>query len=338
MRDVLQEEVDSGKKNIQIFNNLNEFFGKDWLEAHLTVDKRENKHQIFWILIEPNLCSKLSNNLSIINEKCDKFKRIISKLKKDEDYFNFHSLLTEIEVLTYYYRLFDKSMIEYEPKVENGKKLDIKLTIGDEKFFIEIFTIFRDEYEQELDKLRLDVQKELNKFDQPFLISFGLELEFKETNIDGFLKFFNGLLKNIESINEEDTFDYYENNIKLADITFLKHFENKKGYVGIIHGRVIELKNDIRIKNKVLSKINQLPNGEKNIVIVNLSYILEDFFTVDNAFLGQYYVSVDKKTLKGTDKRHPNGIIHHDNGNEISLIIIYLQKILLMRGLLKIFL
>jgi hypothetical protein len=250
MRDVLQEEVDSGKKNLQIFNNLRDFFGKEWLESHLTIDKRENKHQIFWILIDPSQCSKLSNNLSIINENCDKFKRIISKLKKDEDYFNFHSLLTEIEVLAYFYRLFDKSAIEYEPKVENGKKVDIKLTINKEEFYIEIFTIFRDEYEQELDKLRLKVQKDLNKFDQPFLLSFGLELKFKENNIDGFLKFFDRLLNNIESINEEDSFDYYEKNRKLADITFLKRFEEKKGYVGICHGRVIELKNDIRIKHR----------------------------------------------------------------------------------------
>lgn len=323
MRDVLPEEIESIKKNLQIFNNLNDFFGRDWLETHFTIDKRENKHQIFWILVNPKLCSKLSNNLSIIHSNCDKFKRIINKLKKDDNYFNFHSLLTEIEVLAYHYRIFDKSTIEYEPEVENGKKVDIKLTSKDDEYFIEIFTIFRDEYEQELDSLRLQVKKELDKFDQPFLLTFGIELEFKEKDIDGFLNFFNGLLKNVESINEGDSFEYYECSKKLADVTFLKLLEKKKGCVGVIHSPVIELKNDIRIKNKVLSKLNQLPDGEKNVVIVNLSYILGDFFTVDNAFLGQYYVSIDKKTLEGTDKRHHNGIIHHKDGNELSMLIAY---------------
>ena len=325
MRDVLPEEIESAKKNIEIFKNLKDYFGEKWLNSHLHTEERYKKHPIFWVLIDSSSCSKLSNNLSILKSYCNKFQRIINKLKKsDNDHFNFHSLLTEVEVLAYYYVKYGADNVEYEPRVEEkNKKVDAKLIIDGEEYYLEILTIFEDEVEQSISRIHNKIRKKLDELNQPFIISFATEINFTEEDIKGFLEFVENILINKKAIKHQDSFDYLKDNRKIAKVTFYTDSNIRRGFVGFMHQPVRTLNTAGRIKNKVLSKIDQLPENTKNIVVVNLSHISNSFVDIEEAFLGQSCVIINKKTLEAKSSRYPNGIVHHEKGKFISIIIAY---------------
>jgi hypothetical protein len=72
---------------------------------------------------------------------------MIRKLKSDKA--NFFPNLSEIDVVSYYYRNHDQENLEYEPSVEGGKNLDLMLKgKKDVKYYFEIFTVFEDAIQQ----------------------------------------------------------------------------------------------------------------------------------------------------------------------------------------------
>lgn len=213
------------KRTIENNPRIIDYFGEEWLNEHLVISDKDSKHSIFWILVDEPRCSRILKNLDILKEKCEKFQRLINKLKSGKDELNFDATLTEVEVLAYYYQKeSDRFIVEYEPLGTKGP--DCKISIDGVDYYLEILTIF------------------LN-----------------------------------EKINSE------------------------KWFVGSLNPA-------IRIKNKVLDKANQLPNNEKNIAVVNLSYSIEDEdIGLQMALMGQPQAN--------------NGIIHHSEGKNISLMIGY---------------
>ena len=327
MRNVLPEEIERAQKNISIFADMKDYMEEDWLNSHLQVEERYKKHPIFWILIDSSACSKLSNNLTISNSCCSKIQRIVNKLKSDKDRFNFHSLLTEIDVIAHYYSRYNAGNIEYEPEIqEKNKKVDAKLVINGDEYYLEILTVFEDEVEQSINRIHDEIRKRIDELNQPFIISFSTEINFTEQDVAGFLEFVKKLLTNKNSIKDEDSFDYLKDTKKIARVTFYVDSNIKKGFVGFMHQPVRTLNSAGRIKNKILSKIDQLPENTKNIVIVNLSYISNDFIDIEDAFLGQSCVIINKETLEAKASRHPNGIINHEKGKFISMIIAYTSQ------------
>lgn len=326
MRDVRPEEVERAKENVDNFSDLKNYFGADWLKSHLQIEERDKKHPIFWILIDSDACSKLSNNLSIFNSHCNKFPRIINKLKNDEDRFNFNSLITELEVLAHYYVKFGANNVDYEPHIkEKNKYIEAKLIIDGKDYYLEILTVFEDEMEKKINKIHDEIRKELDQLEQPFIIAFCTEIDFIEEDIEGFLEFIKTLLKNKESIKHKDSFDYLKNDRKMAEVTFYIGHKNKTKSVGAMSHSRVEMNTARRIKDKVLSKIEQLPENTKNIVVVNLSHISNDFIDIEDAFLGQFYaiVNINEKPLEARSSRYPNGIIYHEKGKYISMVIAY---------------
>ena len=224
MAQISPEQLEKAKKTVENNPRIIGYFGEEWINEHLTIADRGSKHPIFWILVDEPRCSKILKNLNVLKEKCNKFQKLIDKLKSGYDELNFHAILTEVEVLAYYYQKeSDKFIIEYEPSGTKGP--DCKISIEGVDYYLEILNIF------------------LN-----------------------------------EKINAE------------------------KGFVG-------SLNPGIRIKNKVLDKAKQLPNNEKNIVVVNCSYAIEGDIGLQMAFVGQPKVN--------------NGIIHHPAGKNISLMVGY---------------
>lgn len=99
---------------------------------------------------------------------------------------SFNSTLTEIEVLAYYCEKFGASSVDYEPKIDGVKKHpDIKLIIDGKECYIEIATSFNDELEKFRD-IKSQIQDCINKIDQPYIISFGIEYYFQEEDITDF--------------------------------------------------------------------------------------------------------------------------------------------------------
>ncbi len=324
MRNVLPEEIEKAKKNIDLNNNLKDFMGEDWLNSHLQIEERYKKHPIFWELIDSNACLKLSNNLTILNSCCNKYQRIIRKLKSDKDKFNFLSLLTEIEVMVYYYEKHGLKNLEYEPEInESNKKADARVIIDGKEYYFEILTVFKDEVGQTISEIHNIIKKKINNINQPFRISFKTSIHFMKQNIDGFVNFVRTLLKNKASIKTKNSFKYLRNNKKIARITFHSHPIMKNGSVEYSCQPMRAPNLPGRIKNKVLSKIDQFPENTKNIVIINLTCIPNDFSYVEDAFFGQSCTIINKKTLKVKPSRHSNGIINHEKGKSISMIIAY---------------
>lgn len=327
MRNVLNNETIEAKNNISEFSNLKAYLGEDWLNSQIQIESRAKMHPIFWILIDYNKCKKLSNNLDVLNNLCEKFPRIIRKIKFDRDRFNFYSLLTEIEVLAYYYRKSnEKYIVDYEPLIDDQNTIpDGKLIINEQEYFLEILTVFEDENEQLIESYQDEIREKLDSLNNnPFILAFGLEIGFERDDISSFVVFVEKLIKSKKAKNKS-TFNFNKDEKIIANITFYDN-HNNKGYVGIMNGPVRRLNDAGRIKNKILSKIDQLPINSKNIIIMNLSYLSDEFIDLDEAFLGQTGVTIDTKSYDVRDIRQPNGFIHHEKGKSISCVIGYTKE------------
>ncbi|MFW6122283.1 MAG: hypothetical protein ACOC80_15480, partial [Petrotogales bacterium] len=115
--------------------------------------------------------------------------------------------------------------------------------------------------------------------------------------------------------------------VDIAEVRLYLGNKSKKGYSGAFITPFRKVEDAGRIKQKVLTKIDQLPSRGRNIVVVNLSNIMSDkFYDMDDAFLGQKTVFVNKATFEGTEGRHANGIVHHEKGKYISMIIAYVNN------------
>jgi hypothetical protein len=110
-------------ENIGKSKDIISFFGKDWLNEQIYTEEKEY-HHILVILAKIKELNKLTNNLKVLKNNCPKYPRIIRKLKSDNA--NFFSNLSEVDIVSYYYRNHNKENLEYEPSVEGGKNFDVK--------------------------------------------------------------------------------------------------------------------------------------------------------------------------------------------------------------------
>ncbi len=327
MANILPIEVERVKKNIEQFPKLKEVFGNDWLDPLLVIEERERKHPLFWFISDTWRCSHLIYNLDTINVKVPLYTHIINKLKSTIDRFNFHSLITEIEVIGFYLKNFPPEDIEYEPKLSNSnKKMDLKVKIDGEDYYLEILAIFDDKQIIQIEKIQDKIRKELDLIEQPYILSISTSYDFNEGEINGFVNFVNEVLKSNETISSKASFDYFRDTKKIAEIRFYEAKENLRGGVGFMHLPTKTMETPGRLKQKILTKVNQLPRGTNNIVVVNLSYITLSFIDVEEAFLGQSSVIVSTETNEAKSIRNPNGIIHHKNGKFISMVIAYTKE------------
>jgi len=327
MMEIRKEEYDTVDRHLTLYPSISKYYDNEKILKQIFSTKmRYKQHPLFWHLLDYKNAEKLSKNLHILNQKCNKFKRILKKLYQT-DMFNFKSTITEIDVLSYFFKKASKDfIIEYEPQIKGKSELpDAKIITDGNEFYLEIFTIFEDARIQNLGDIHQDIRMKVDSIENnPLLISYALEEGFKRENIDEFVAFIKSLIGTSNSIKHEDTFSFEKDGGVIANVTFYAYEGIEKGFVSFMHSPILKMKDASRIKNKILDELEQLPSNEKNIVVVNLSNIHGDnFLDVEDAFLGKLFVIVDKDTLQGKEARKPNGIIHHSKGRDCSLIIAY---------------
>ena len=287
-------------------------------------------------MYEDGNAEKLCKNLNILEKECSKFDRVIKKIH-ERDRTLFYSYISEVDVIAYYYsKSSDNYQVEYEPAIsEKGTKVDAKITINKKDYFLEIFTIFLDQNFQKIDEMHQIIRERIDAFlDNPYLICYSIYEQFTDSDIDFFVtevkKIIDENAKNEQNapkdnpVVEERMISRRDEDI--AQVRLYRIKNGKKGYVGAMMSPVQKVEDAGRIKQKVLSKIDQLPSQGRNIVVVNLSKIYGDkFYDMEDAFLGQRTVFVDRVTLEGAEGRHANGIVHHKKGKYISMIIAYIN-------------
>ena len=324
IKNILSEEIEVIRKNIDTFPNIKDIFSEDFINNLLKIEERLKKHSLFWILLDLQKTSKLSNNLGILRLKFSSFSSLLNRLLDDIDKDNFYSVLTEIEILSYFYDKFSSENLEYEPSIE-GKtgKPDLKLNLNGEEYYMEIFNLRDDSIQREINEIQDSIKKEIDKINQPFSILFSTEISFKKENMGDFVSFVSSLLDKKEQIKHGDKFDFFKDNSKLADIKFFNSNNNQGQVYSMLHPLRI-LNDSIRIKNKMLDKIDkQLPEDKKSIIIMDNSYAFYADYDVFDAIYGRYCVFVDPNTREIKDARQPNGLIHHPKGKSISAIVSY---------------
>jgi len=309
------------KDNLNNLPQFKSYFSEKWLDKQLNLD--EIHHPLFVILSDKNSSSKLVNNLKILKSNCYRYKRIIKKLKADKNHNNFFSTLTEIDVISYYYQQNnDQISLEYEPSVPGGKKLDLKMNIKGIDYFFEILTVFEDAKLENYSNLKEKIREELENINLPVTINFMIKKSFEKEYVTTFINFMKETIKKDDKTNSK--FDFYENNEIVANFRYLKSDTNKCIANGFgpptfsnPHGRT---------KEKILKKaIEQIPHNQNNIIVVNLSHVLNTFIVIEEA-LCELGIKIDQNNLKETYHRVQNGIFDYKNSSHIAMIIAYINS------------
>jgi len=336
MRPITKEEFKKVETALETYPDLKKYIDGNLIKFFFKTSERLMQHPLFWYLLRDGNAGRLFHNLKILEKNCNKFKRVLNKIH-DKDNIGFLSSISEIDVLSYYYsKVSDDFQVEYEPDIkEKGTKVDAKITTKNKDFFIEIFTVFLDQNYQKMDKIHQRIRSKIDSFeDNPYIICYSIYEKFTGEDIDYFVgetkKIIDQNIVEEKNANPENPeVDEVTITRKGSDIANIRLYRDKKvtkGFVGSMMSPFQKVEDAGRIKQKVLTKINQLPNQGRNIVIINLSKIYGDkFYDMDDAFLGQKTVLVDKVTLEGSQGRHTNGIVHHEKGKYISMIIAYIN-------------
>jgi len=337
MRPIMKEEYDKVQQALGTFQDLNKFIDETLIKSFFNTTDRLKQHPLFWYLYKDGNAEKLCNNLKILEKGCNKFDKVIKKIHEN-DHTLFYSYISEVDVIAYYCsKASHNYQVEFEPTIpEKGTKVDAKITINKKDYFLEIFTIFPDHNFQKIDEMHQIIRERIDAFvDNPYLVCYSIYEEFTDGDIDFFVteakKIIDENAKNEQNapkdnpIVEERMISCRDKNIARVILYRVKNM--KKGHVEAMISPVQKVEDAGRIKQKVLSKIDQLPSQGRNIIVVNLSRIYgEKFYDMEDAFLGQQAVFVDKVTLKGTEGRHANGIVHHGKGKFITMIIAYINN------------
>jgi hypothetical protein len=109
------KEIEIVKSNLSQCQSLLAFLGLDWVERELLQKKERSKvHALFWLLYYEDKSKKLQSWLEVLKDALQKTKFFgtLNKLRKYHGEIELYSLLSEIEVVSYYAK---KGRVEYEP-------------------------------------------------------------------------------------------------------------------------------------------------------------------------------------------------------------------------------
>lgn len=314
---------------------IKNFFPENWINKILKNEKKNNKLMLSYALNNDYLFEKLISFLNLLKEKCDKFSTVIKKLKCDGDKYEFESLLSELDVLSYFYSQYVSHDIEYEPKI-NNKKPDLKV----KDYFIEIKTIFNIEDERS-DKTIDIIESALRNSYKNISILFEISEKFTEADINKFISFINDKYKENKNLNKEERINFFSNNNKIASFNLIPSDENN-----YIYGNkgIREIKTFGKVKRNFFDKIKkiQVPKNKKSIIIINCSEteylcnksIINEVFNGKGAH--KYKIRIKNRITfnkKGKFYRENNSLIDDckkegifENFKNISLFIIYTKS------------
>ena len=321
------DEVERVKKNLETTPTISEALGEDWINNNIpNKEERSEKHVMFWMFLDESKCKKMEDWLSTLKTTLSgaKFLKVVNSLKEKKRENEFYSFVTEIEVLSYYKKQENDSFeVEFEPHIPSKTKVgDIKLSFDSTQVFLEITRLFLSKEEEETNRIIRTISGKIDAIENnPFVITFGIMESFSEADIEPLVE-----LVHQKIIEERDTFtgepfttDFDEK----AWFKFHKKLENKKGYVGGTIFPVIRVRSAGRLKNKVLDEVEQLPENQFNVIVLDISHYFADFDDVEDALAGQSAVKIDLKTMEATQFRHANGIMQMDRGRMVGAIIAF---------------
>lgn len=311
---IAPEQIKLISNNCKLYN-LDAYFGKEWMESNLKVEKTEDMPTLFWVLSSEEVCKDLTANLDVLSHSFAKYETIINKLKDDKKknkkritYNGLQGILTEIEVLAFYYKKYPSSL-EFEPKVPVGDKIkrpDIKLDIDGQKFFIEIKTILKDESEQLISDLEDKIGDIIRK--ENLTIDLHFHNFISENDFEGIYNFIEGILTNPKK-SFDTSYLYKIEGIPLIEIFLINGHNNKHSMIST--NPIMENPYG-RLKNKILEKLerNQLPENSTNVLIIKAR---------PESHIYPRYVSPVFYGVNGEKK----GIIHESSSKKLSLLIFY---------------
>ena len=327
---VSSQEIERVEANVKRSPVLYEVFGKDWIYNDLlTKQKRFQKHALFWLLLDENKSKKLEDWLRILKSTLlnSKFFKVINSFMKKRGKIAFYSYLSEIEVLAYYKNQENNGfLVEFEPHVPGKPKVgDIKLNFNSKDVFIEITRMFPSEEEERINKIMGIIRQRIDEFeDNPYLASFGIKADFRETDIDSFVDFAHRkLLELPQSAQLPLRHSFSIDKREKAWLRVDKKLEDGNGFVDAMLTPILSIESASRLKNKMLDEVEQLPEDHFNVLVIDISHHFTDFDDVEDALAGQLGLRVDKETLKATPFRNANGIMHMEEGKQVGVVIAF---------------
>jgi len=282
--------------------------------------ERLKAHYLFWLLLNENEAQCLVNWLKTIKGSipATKFTGLMNKLKKSNRKIEFYSLLSEIEVLAYY--AFKKIELEYEPI--HG---DIKLKINNFEVFVEIAKLFSSYEQMEYKKLQNIVHENLDNLDNPmkYIFSFMIPYSFSMEDCISFVNFVDAISK--KEFNRYPT-EYIQFKRTGAKIKILGISPREKGHTSSSMSPCVQIFSAKRLKAKIIDESKQLPTNKLNVVIYNISDPSTHFESIEDAFYGQSEVRIkllNGKPISSELGRKSNGVVHSEEGKQISAIIAF---------------
>ena len=308
--------------------SIEEIFGKNWMKSSILncFEDRYNIHPLFGIILSDE---KLVAKLMVLRKSYDKFPSLINRIKNDKE--NIGSILSTIDIFCEY--KLKHPQVFFEPKnPDNQKECDVKLIINGIEYWGESLTINLREEDAIQEKLNSNIRFQFNEKNTSnncvFLrYHFPLRKENEEALLDFLLKESKGLTLRK---NEELTRKFSIGTNVLCTIKFFRKGSTfRKGYYGGFMGPAKFIDDSIRVKNKILDKLDhfQFPlkdDIKRFFVIVLRGFV--DTIDVDNALLGEETLVYYRNTGKTKIGRKPSGIIHdpkrHELLKKINFIII----------------
>jgi len=325
---VEDNEIERVKKNLEITPTISDTFGKAWINDNfLNKEERVKKHAMFWIFLDESKCKKMEEWLSTLKAKLPetKFIKIVNSLKEKRGGNEFYSFVPEIEVLSYYKKQENDTFnVEYEPAIPGKTKVgDIKLAFDKTEVFIEITRLFSSEEEARIDKMLETLRKKIDEIEKnPFIITFGIRENFVEPDIEPFVRLVNQKIdEQRDAFKKVDGEPFTVNFDGKGGFKFHEKLEHKKGYVGGMLSPVLMIETAGRLKHKILDEIEQLPEDQLNVIVLDISHHFAHFDDIEDAFAGQEGLRIDVKTMETTPVRYANGVIQIDKGKRVSALI-----------------
>jgi hypothetical protein len=325
-----EAEIRRVKESLESTPIIVEALGNHWIINNLlNKEERTKKHTIFWLLLDDTKRQKMANWLSVLKSSLPepKFNKIINSLREKRSEKEFYSFIPEVEVLAYYGNKGNEGIeVEYEPNIPGKTNIgDIKLTLNSTQIFLEITRLFESKDEERINGLIQTLVKQIDDIsNNPFIITLGTKEAFCEADLEPCIKLVHDeIIKNKDTLEILEGKPYTVNFGSKAWFKFHKKIHHKKGYVGGILTPVIEIRSAGRLKNKILDELEQLPENQLNIVVLDISHHFADFDDVEDAFAGQLGLVINRETGEGTPIRSTNGVMHLDDGRQIGVIIAF---------------
>jgi len=321
MVEIPHEYYELAKVHIESNPILVELFGKDWIYSLFDINDKDKQHPLFWYIVDIIKCQKLVSQLKIIRGNCKKINTLVKKLKTET--INFYSFISEIEVLSYYYRkLSDKYEMEYEPDVpEKGKKSDIRINVEGENYFLDVIRIKELSEIENMDEISEKIEEEIEIIGgNIYHIMIQIKPYFSKMDISILKEIIRKNITNNE-INGEKTIYYPSSKNSIAEVTICQTPDNLGSVKCMTSSCTSLIDYTNKTRKRILDKVNQLPTNSKNIVVVDMSDIYAGLRILEDVCLGDIFI--EKLSMNSLDNlpRYPNGVADYEDGKYISMII-----------------